>query len=221
MTDIKKITNCTYIIHPSLKDMGIEIDNLNLIEDNIHYILTGDLFIKNKVCEKFYLNATAYDSQKNTMESELTQIDLDTILDFYTFKMYLYKTHMYEEISDVKIFPTFEKKAPKITKKLKKKIERISHFEDELGVNFKKLSIKNEGTSIEILGDIFIDSKDDLDAILVKTSIYNEEGYLLGLGETTIDLSTFLGFDTFSITIDSINPNEIDKITLYPKGVKN
>lgn len=218
MGDYMRNTMCSFEIHPSFEEMGLRIDNLSLIGDGYFYRIYGDIFVEKSYYKSIKLNATLYDVENHVIYTSYETINLDKIIDFSSFEIFG-SSEFYNDTHKVRIYPTVEKKTRK-AKELKKKIVRLSQFEDKLGVNFKKLSVKIEGNTIELLGEIFIENEDDLDGIAVKTTIYDDEEFIIGSGETIIDLRTFFGFDTFSITIDSINPDDIDKITLYPVGIK-
>lgn len=102
-------------------------------------------------------------------------------------------------------------------KQLRNSIERIPQFEEKLNVRLDNLSLKADNNSITVFGEFFMEDIGGHDWAVLHSTLHDENNTIIDRRETTIDLSSFLGFETFEILFWPITPEEVKKIRVYPK----
>lgn len=109
-------------------------------------------------------------------------------------------------------------------KELINSIERIPQFEEKLGINIENLSVKADETSINIIGDFFMedDKKEEFieqyNTYFLKlfATFYDIDNNIIDSNHTVIELDKFLGFANFEIFVYPINVRDIKRIRFYP-----
>lgn len=117
-----------------------------------------------------------------------------------------------------------EKDENAIKTKIVNNTERISSFEEKLGIKIENLSVKVEiyeqDCYISLMGDFFMENYDTERLVELYATCYNKDNEILETEHTYIDLNNFLGFETFKFTIFDGNvkkAKEIEKVRFYPK----
>lgn len=102
------------------------------------------------------------------------------------------------------------------------KLERVTTFENRLGVVFKGLSAyidddNDDYPMVNVCGEINATNGTKIESdITVAIAVYDKSERVIGTTEFTYYEDNFFGFDTFNESI-SVPVNKISKIIIYPK----